>query len=81
MFSLDTMDFNRTIHSERDANSIAISVTLTLTLNLTLTVNGPLYFQKRSNKDKQKRLLSFESSIVNLIYIFNKTRNDLTLLL
>ena len=39
--SSDTMDFNRTIHSERDANSIAIRVTLTLTLNLTLTVNRP----------------------------------------
>ena len=42
MLSLDTMDFNRTIHSERYANSIEINVTLTLTLNLTLTVNGPL---------------------------------------
>ena len=41
MLSLDTMDFNRTIHGERDANSIEISVTLTLILNLTLTVNGP----------------------------------------
>ena len=39
--SLHTMDFNRTIHSERDANSTEISMTLTLTLNSTLTVNGP----------------------------------------
>ena len=39
--SLDTMDFNRTIHSERDANSIAISVMLMLMLNLTLNMNRP----------------------------------------
>ena len=43
MLSLDTMDFNRTIHSEHDANSIEISVMLTLTLNSTLTVNRPLH--------------------------------------
>ena len=38
---MGTMQINRPIHSERDANHIAIRVTLTLTLNLTLTVNGP----------------------------------------
>ena len=38
--SLDTMDFNRTIHSERDTNSIEIS--MTLTLNSMLTVNEPV---------------------------------------
>ena len=36
------MTFNRTIHSECDANSIEISMTLTLTLNLTLTVIEPV---------------------------------------
>ena len=39
--SLDTMDFNKTIHSGRDANGTAISVMLTQTLNSMLTVNGP----------------------------------------
>ena len=39
---MGTMLINRSIHSEHDANHIAISMMLTLMLNLTLIVNGPV---------------------------------------